>query len=721
MISSEKVCADCLRIGDLFAISLGFDVAQSKLLFDQRSNISVLIKALAVGGISIIALVAIYSKQQSEVEASHRAYARSELEKVSAAISYSLAADLEMTAALRAFVRSNPEFTPLDFESFASTLEIGHPNIMSLQLAPDGVVRYVTQEELNKAAIGHNLLAGSEKRLSAIRAKDLAELIVVGPVDLVQGGRAVIARRPIFRGAQQGSEPAFWGFATVIIDFESVIEATGIDMAGLNVAVRGIGEDGEQSQAFLGSDRLFDNPSATSHLRIGNAEWEFAINPPSESLGGIPSFVLSPWYWLCSALMFVFIVRSSTKVLHEPRRLEKAVADKTRKLKDALDELGEKDRKNHVIFGVLAHELRTPVAAIEMMSQHGSDEWLKDKEVVNSAARDLLHSIDDMKMLINPDLKREKRIEATTVDQLNASISAMVASTVAFKGVLYQQMTLVPDDLATQVLLTDSYRVKAAITNLIRNACLHSEGSRVWCITSLSLNKTGTQCIRWTVSDNGKGISDDMLSELFKPYSRGNSKAEGTGLGLYIAKTWVEEIGGSVSYRRRETGSEFSVLVPLDSDHRDSDAVTDTGAAQDPREISEVASKLRVLIVEDDKVLQMVTARMLSKLFSHVEVASDGAEGLNRAEAGFDLILTDYFMPNMTGVQMISKLRERGYTQPVLGATAATIAGQDLEMIAAGANQVLLKPINSEMVLTAVQTLLKEGFYSDIARGDRKA
>lgn len=699
---------------------LGFNAVQTNLFFNRRSSVFDLAKAFTVGGIFTIAVFSIYFEQQSEVEASHKAYARSELEHVSSAISYSLAADIETTAALKAFVISNPEFTQRDFELFATALEIGHPNTISLQLAPNGVVKYVTQEERNKAALGHNLLAGSEKRLSAIRAKDLAELIVVGPVDLLQGGRAVIARRPIFLGEPQGFTSYFWGFATVLIDFHSVIEATGIDIAGLNVAVRGIAENGEQSPAFLGSDRLFDNPSATSRLRIGNAEWEFAINPLNKPLERIPSFVLSPWYWLCSALIFVFIVRSSLKVLHEPRRLEKAVADETRKLRDALDALAEKDRKNQVIFGVLAHELRTPVAAIEMLSQHGSDEWLKDKEVVNSAARDLLHSIDDMKMLINPDLKREKRIEATTVDQLNASISAMVASTLASTGVLYEQMTLVPDDIATQQLLTDSYRVKASITNLIRNACLHSEGSRVWCITSLSLNKTGNRFIHWTVCDNGKGISNEIVSALFKPYSRGDSKAEGTGLGLYVAKTWIEEIGGSVSYRQRETGSEFSVLVPLDSDHRE--LVAGAGVAvQGLGDVSDVASQLRVLLVEDDKVLQMVTARMLSKLFSHVEVASDGAEGLNRAEAGFDLILTDYFMPNMTGVQMISKLRERGYTQPILGATAATIAGQDQEMIAAGANQVLLKPINSEVILESVQTLLTEGFYKDIARGARKA
>lgn len=388
------------------------------------------------------------------------------------------------------------------------------------------------------------------------------------------------------------------------------------------------------------------------------------------------------------------------------------VLENQSRLEETLAELRQVQAKQKQTYGIIAHELRTPVAAIEMMAKHTPDDWAQDQVTVRTVVNDLLHTIDDMKMLVNPELKREKYFEKTTVELLNASISSMVASTVATTGVLYQQMTLVLDDLLEQDLVTDSYRVKAAVTNLVRNACLHSEGSRVWCLTGISLDASGRQFIRWTVSDDGKGISDQQLAELFKPFARGDSKAEGTGLGLHITKSWIEEIGGSVSYRRLDKGSEFSVLVPFD--HTESDlAESESESESDLNHVRAIASQLRVLLVEDDKVLQMVTSKMLGELFKSVELATDGREGLSKSSENFDLILTDYFMPNMTGVEMIAQLRETGYTQPIIGATAATISGQVDEILSAGANQVLLKPINSDVVLGAIGALIDEGFYQD--------
>lgn len=379
-------------------------------------------------------------------------------------------------------------------------------------------------------------------------------------------------------------------------------------------------------------------------------------------------------------------------------------------LEERSNALQQAQRTRNQMYGIIAHELRTPVAAIEMMTNHEGAEWSKDRDLIRTAAHDLLHSIDDMKMLVNPDLKREQHIESVTTENLNRSISAMVASAVATAGVLYQQMTLLPERMGRKSFATDAYRVKAAVTNLVRNACLHSEGSRVSCLTSLTTDESGRDFIQWTVSDNGKGIPDDKVSGLFEPFARGDSKAEGTGLGLHIARSWIEEIGGTLEYRKIPLGSEFVVLVPFESEES---KLATKSAADSLTQAKSLASQLRILLVEDDKVLQMVTHQMLSKIFVSVEVASDGVQGVERAAEGFDLILADYFMPNMTGVEMAATLRAQGFEQPIVGATAATIAGQDQEMLDAGMNKVLLKPINTQMVLRTIQELHNEGYFRD--------
>jgi PAS domain S-box-containing protein len=376
------------------------------------------------------------------------------------------------------------------------------------------------------------------------------------------------------------------------------------------------------------------------------------------------------------------------------------------------DELQETQVNNKRMYGIIAHELRTPVAAISMMAQNDVNQWVKNQASIDTAAQDLLHSIDDMKMLVNPELKRDMRLESTTVSDINNGVNAMVASAVAVTRMQYQQLTSLPEEMQNEPFTTDTYRVKAAVTNLVRNACLHSEGSKVWCVTSSEVDDEGQSLIRWTVGDDGKGIPESKVPNLFKPFERGDSRAEGTGLGLHIAKTWIEELGGSLIYRRTAQGSDFILSVPVKGKPSDQGA-TNSQVEQveqvDEESLKKVASQLRLLFVEDDKLIQKVTTHVLKPLFAEITIANDGQEGLEMAADDYDLILTDYFMPNLTGAQMTAALRERGDQRPIIAATAATIGKEADELVESGADAVLSKPLNAQVVLK----LLAEFIASD--------
>ena len=380
------------------------------------------------------------------------------------------------------------------------------------------------------------------------------------------------------------------------------------------------------------------------------------------------------------------------------------------RLENALNSLENINRKNHQMYGVIAHELRTPVAAIEMMSHHDMTQWAADQKTIRGIAQDLIHSIDDMKMLVNPELKRPVRYSNITLDQLNTAIQSMVTSTVSATDMAYRQTADVTSEVGAELFTTDSYRVKAAVVNLIRNACLHSEGSVVECTSFITEGVDGQRFAGWSVVDDGKGIPEEKVPSLFQPFQRGDTQADGTGLGLHIAKTWIDELGGSLSYKALEPGSEFKVMIPLLS--------PDIKAGAEPlqtrrRDTEQRAQQLRVLYVEDDKVLQLVSSKLMQKLFKSVDLATDGVEGLDKAQRGnYDLIMTDFFMPNMTGVQMTAELRKIGLTTPIVGVTAATIAGQRQEMLDAGVNSVLFKPINADALLQEVDRLISKGFFT---------
>jgi CheY-like chemotaxis protein len=190
------------------------------------------------------------------------------------------------------------------------------------------------------------------------------------------------------------------------------------------------------------------------------------------------------------------------------------------------------------------------------------------------------------------------------------------------------------------------------------------------------------------VLDNGAGIPQETLKTLFKPFARGNTHADGTGLGLYICRDLIANMGGELRYLDNpEGGSCFEIDLTVDLADKLAKEVTND-------EVPLLAGK-RILLVEDNKTLQLLTEKLLTKQGARVEVADQGLDGLVKYQAGqFDLILSDIFMPEMNGYEFVSELRKRDCRLPIIGLTAATIGEETEQMLAAGADVVMSKPMN---------------------------
>ena len=178
---------------------------------------------------------------------------------------------------------------------------------------------------------------------------------------------------------------------------------------------------------------------------------------------------------------------------------------------------------------------------------------------------------------------------------------------------------------------------------------------------------------------------------------------------MYIAKSWIEELGGSVNYRLRQganRGSEFRVTVPLLRESAESPVeVASESEAQRLKQFSE----LKVLMVEDEAVLRMLGQKLVGQVVASVDVAENGAVGLERFSEAYDLVLTDYFMPQVNGPEMIKAMRAQGFKGPIIGVTAATIGEQRLDLLDAGADLVLNKPLTKESIIDAFQQLSQSG------------
>ena len=126
-------------------------------------------------------------------------------------------------------------------------------------------------------------------------------------------------------------------------------------------------------------------------------------------------------------------------------------------------------------------------------------------------------------------------------------------------------------------------------------------------------------------------------------------------------------------------------------------------------DMDQVLASLHILTVEDDAMLRLLNSKLLANLALKVDEASDGSEALEMLNDSHNLILTDYFMPNLSGTELIKRLRECGYTGPIVGLTAATIGEQQQEMLDAGADKVLAKPLTAQAFKEVVGELIVNG------------
>lgn len=367
---------------------------------------------------------------------------------------------------------------------------------------------------------------------------------------------------------------------------------------------------------------------------------------------------------------------------------------------DNLIAMVDMERKRDLLYATVAHELRTPVASISMMaSEDNVEEWSARQKDIQKLCRDLIHTLDDMRRLVNPNLGREVQLEPFQIPELMQAVATSVSAYTATTGVKFALKINLPEELKTITYQSDLYRLKIVLANLIKNACLHAEASNVLFSVQVNHSNEGEEFI-WSVVDDGKGIPIEKIETLFQPLERGHTQAKGTGMGMYIAKTWIQEIGGELSFVPGSQGAQFNVhlamqKVPELQENPRSQLGHLNEEAVDTRLLA-----LRVLMVEDEPMLRMIGQKVLSKVFSKVDLASNGQEALDKISAQeYDLILTDYFMPEMNGLEMVKHLRENGCSSLIVGITAATLGTEKKDLQAAGADIVFSKPLNRQSLV----------------------
>ncbi|WP_173488599.1 cache domain-containing protein [Marinobacterium sp. xm-m-312] len=355
--------------------------------------------------------------------------------------------------------------------------------------------------------------------------------------------------------------------------------------------------------------------------------------------------------------------------------------------------LSDLHKKSGQLYATVAHELRNPVAAIDMIAD-GTADCEANKPKIKLLTEQLMMTLDDMQFAINPDLKRPKREMDISIHDLDETILSVVAPVVKSTGVRLQINFSETVRQSKQKWRIDAYRIRIAASNLIKNACLHSEGSEVEFASDI---KDGHLLMR--VKDNGKGIPDEMLDDLFAPFTRGDTKAEGTGMGLHITKTWIEDLGGTIHYHRLSPGSEFCIEVPLN------ESVKQEKELHDPIEKTSIQRELKVDLVDDDKVLRLLGKKLLSNYFTTIRAHESGRSCLQTLNDS-ELIITDLNMPEMDGYQLIEEARASGFGGRIVVLTGNNSEAEAQSLIQKGADAVIVKPLTAEKIDGSILNLI---------------
>ena len=609
-----------------------------------------------------------------------------------------------------------------EFDQFTRTLDDLTSGILSMQIAPGGIVRYVSNIDRNSAAIGHDLLVDDARRDQVLRAIRDRRTIVDGPLDLLQGGNAIIARKAIFvdgynfEPASDGqsqlfvSDPAlvsvipaeFWGLVTVLIDTETVFAevSTSSRTQAFDIALRGRHGLGRIGEVIYGDEQVFNDSLAEELVVLPDGAWLLAAKSRTPLYPSTMVILIG----LSLTLAALFAYR-----LHEKTQLANAAS-----------------QAKSDFLAVISHEIRTPLNGIigvaSVLEKNSMDDRNRELvDIIMLSSKSLLTLVSDILDFSKIESgKFELENRAYSLRDNVKWISMLVQEQLREKPVEYE-LRVSPE--VSDFIIGDEKRINQILLNLLNNAVKFTERGFIRLDVSVQQSASQKSQLCFKVSDSGIGIDKTRLVSVFSAFTQASTDVTrnygGTGLGLTIVKRLSEFMGGTVTVESEPgKGSVFTTcidylpvvqttvqttvqstgqtlqaqdvngpeglqgqpaplatetlqpghLLPtltLSEQVQAAQAQAGSGQVKHTANTSVTAaiddfSAISVLVVEDNKLNQQILNMMLQKLNATADFADDGEIALEKSrERCYDLIFMDSYMPVMDGLTTASKIRER--------------------------------------------------------------
>lgn len=366
----------------------------------------------------------------------------------------------------------------------------------------------------------------------------------------------------------------------------------------------------------------------------------------------------------------------------------------------------------------MSHEIRTPMNAIIGMSTIAAQSVGDDEQIaeciskIGISSRFLLSLINDILDMSRIEsgkilLKSEK---IPTEEFINGIIS-ICYSQAASKGVDFE---CIVDSNLDDYYIGDAMKLQQVLINIISNAIKFTdEGGKVAISVEQRYKKKSDAVLRFIVNDTGVGMNEEFLPHIFEPFSQESTGSTslygGTGLGLAISKSIVDMMDGKITVRSiKGIGTEFTVDVRL--------GITEESKQHHFRKKQELnLEKLKTLVVDDDVSVCESTVVILHEMGIKAEWVDSGKKAIDKVNAlwaggqYFDMILIDWKMPGMDGIETARHIRAIvGPEVTIIIMTAYDWIAIEHEAKQAGVNLLISKPMFKASLISAFSKVLGE-------------
>lgn len=410
-------------------------------------------------------------------------------------------------------------------------------------------------------------------------------------------------------------------------------------------------------------------------------------------------------------------------------QLEREVEDRTREISEKSDALLRGNRalikaKEDAVrrargranfLASMSHEIRTPLNGVLGMLGLALEGNLDTDqrgrlEIAFNAGESLLGLLNDILDI--------SKVESgkLSLENIPFSLQKLVEECATLHALQAEKkhidLIIETDPALPGVFLGDPTRTRQILNNLLSNAIKFTREGSVRILTSYPAEQ-----VQIHVIDTGIGMSDKSLQRVFSPFSQADAETTrlygGTGLGLALCRQLVDRMEGQIQVDSTPgKGSRFTVTLPLtvatDSIAQDFAAITTSGQAMRPADEDNNPAptpNLQILLVEDNKVNQLVAAGLLKKLGYHPDHANNGVEALEALKMKhYDLVLMDCQMPVMDGYETTRRIRANKAWEhlPVIAVTANVMQGDRENCLASGMNDYITKPFSREQLQSVI-------------------